>query len=1165
MIRRDHKEHEKKETLARKTYCVMFRRLVFVFLLTSMTAARSAAQEERGLGVKPPKSTASRDVSADPTADQPELILQTGHAQKVDSIAFSPDGKLLVSGSADSTIKIWDLQLGRELRTLSGHTGGVRAVLFGPDGKWIASGGVDGKLKIWDLASGKELKSLDAHSSSVNCLTVSRDGRFLATGGADTLIKIWDVSNWRDLSTLSGTVGWVTALQFSPVDAETLASGGADGTTRLWDVGGGKELREMTGHKKAVRALAFRPDGLTLASGSMDASVRLWQSPKGKKLQTIEGHSGAVLAMSFTPDGARLITGAADHTVRQYNAGGWTEASASGTAENLDLYEAVAFSSDGLYRAASSGDRTIELTRVGDSGARTLASYSNSVLAAAFSADGRWFATGNKDTTIKLWDVRAGREILTLSSNAGSVNAVAFSPSGDLLAAGSLGGAVRLWETASGRSIQVPLNQSGGVNALVFSPDGKRLVVGGGERVVKIWEVGTEQKPRILEGHASDVNALSVSHDGRWLASGAADGVVKIWDIETGRDAQSVSASVGAVNAVAFSPNGQKLATAGADRLLKIWNTTTWRAEIALAGHSAEIFAVAFSRNGETLASAGADKTVRLWDSATGQEKAALNGHSGPIHTLAFSANGFALASGGEDGSVRLWRAAGGALLASVVSMRSSSEWLVVAPNGLFDGSPSAWSQILWRFSNQTTHAAPVEIFFNEFFYPDLLAEILAGKTPRAAQNIAARDRRQPQVKLKWAGATSPGSTPIAERTVTVNIEIEEASPDATHPTGGGARDVRLFRNGSLVKVWHGDVVAPGKRSATLEVVIPIVAGENRLSAYAFNHDNIKSQDEILTIQGAENLKRKGTVYLLAVGINEYANPDFRLNYAVPDAQDFGDELARQQTRLARYEQIEIIPLFNGDAVKTNILAALGRLGRKNEALPAGAPRILEKLKPAEPEDLVMIYFAGHGVADEERFYFVPHDLGYTGKRKELGEVDLQNVFTHSVSDEELSRRLEEIDAGQVVLVIDACQSGQALEAEEKRRGPMNSKGLAQLTYEKGMNILTAAQSYQAALETSRLQHGYLTYALIEDGLKKMEADNAPHDSQVLLREWLDYAAERVPRMQDEKSHAERGLGLKPSGRSEEPKTARTDVQRPRVFYRRELEAQPLVIARSEK
>src|SRR5207249_4471997 len=177
-----------------------------------------------------------------------------------------------------------------------------------------------------------------------------------------------------------------------------------------------------------------------------------------------------------------------------------------------------------------------------------------------------------------------------------------------------------------------------------------------------------------------------------------------------------------------------------------------------------------------------------------------------------------------------------------------------------------------------------------------------------------------------------------------------------------------------------------------------------------------------------------------------------------------------------------------------------------------------------QPEDAVIIYYAGHGTAQGQHFYLIPHDLGYKGSRTELDQAGLTTILSHSISDIDIEEALQGLDAAHMLMVIDACNSGQALEAEEKRRGPMNSKGLAQLAYEKGMYILTAAQSYQAALEAEQLGHGYLTFALVEEGLKTAAADVQPKDGSVVVREWFDYATDRVPKMQEAKMRDTRNL-----------------------------------------
>jgi uncharacterized caspase-like protein len=250
--------------------------------------------------------------------------------------------------------------------------------------------------------------------------------------------------------------------------------------------------------------------------------------------------------------------------------------------------------------------------------------------------------------------------------------------------------------------------------------------------------------------------------------------------------------------------------------------------------------------------------------------------------------------------------------------------------------------------------------------------------------------------------------------------------------------------------------------------------------------------------------------------------------------------MKRQQSALKNFDDVKVISIKDEDATKENVLKAINGLALQ-----------------VQPEDVLIIYFAGHGTAQDNRFYLIPHDLGYEGSRTALDSAGLQAIHTHGISDLELENAVEGLDAAQIVMVIDACNSGQVLEAEDKRLGPMNSKGLAQLAYEKGMYILTAAQSYQAAQEATRLGHGFLTYALVEEGLKTAAADRDPKDGQVLLREWLDFATQRVPEIQEDdiKSRQLEREKSRMQGNS-------ADIQRPRVFYRRETERNPLVVAR---
>lgn len=1078
-------------------------------------------------------------------AQKPELVVQTGHSGTVTALALSGDGQWLASSSQDNSVKIWEVATGQEFRNLRGHKDGVNAVAWSRDSKLLASGGNDKTIKLWDVATGGLVATLEGHGGYINAVAFSPDGKTLVSCSTDRTIKIWDYAAGGLLRTVEAHADSVDVLAFSP-DGKMLASGGGDKMAKLWSTATWREIRSFPTGKGSVAALDFSPDGRTLAFSHNDTSengaslVNLHDVASGRRLRTLTIGTPYVFACAFSPDGKTLAVANEESEVRLWDAA--TGKPLRVLAGHKDAVKSLVYASDG--RLISGGfDSQIRVwdTNTGRT-ARLLAGYTSPLNATALSSDGKLLASGGEDYTVTLWRLAETQQPQRLAGHTNVVTAVAFSPDGKTLASGSVDYEIRLWRTEDGREIRRFKAHQGLVSSLAFSPDGKTFASGAFyEKTVKLWDSATGQTMLTLP-HTTDVNCVVFSPDGSLLAAAANDGVVRLWNAKTGVLQREFSTGevYKSVNSVAFSPDGQTVAAGGAE--VNLWDTSTGRrlrtlerqtvpGFIPFGYRSNAISPVAFSRDGKILAGGGLDGLISLWNPADGQPLRVLAGHRGNVASLAFTPDGRALFSGSDaDATLRLWDAGTGSELAQLITA-GPSEGLVITPDGLFDGAPAAWQKILWRFSPALRDVSPVEIFFNEFFYPNLLADLLDGKRPRATQNITQRDRRQPEVLLNLTDA--PGNA-TSNRIVTARISV-------TDP-GGGARDVRLFRNGSLVKVWRGDVMA-GQPRATLETRISLVAGTNHLTSYAFNRDNVKSRDATLNVTGAESLRRPATLYILAAGVNRYANHAFDLKYAAADARDLAAEVQRQQDTMKGFASVEVVPLIDAAATKQGFLAALQDLARK-----------------AQPEDTVLLFFAGHGLADGSRFYLIPHDLGYAGPRTAAGITPkLADIYAHGISDEELERALEPLDAGQILFIIDACNSGQALEAAEKRRGPMNSQGLAQLAYEKGMYILTAAQSYQAALEATQLGHGLLTYTLLEEGLKQGLADREPKDGNILTREWFNYATARVPQIQLEKMKVARQLVIV-EGDEKVQDVEKRKLQRPRLFYRREPEAAPFVV-----
>jgi WD40 repeat protein len=579
------------------------------------------------------------------------------------SLALSPDGRTLATGSLAGTLQLWDTATGRRLSPpLPAHKAGVWSLAFSPDGRALVSTGGDGVLRLWDPATpnatprqaGVDLPAVDIHFHP--------DGRSIALVLANGSIRLWDLTaGGRPAAPpLAGAaVRWLTAA-FS-ADGRALAAGGNDGTVQLWDAAGGLPLGPpQTGHTAAVTGLAFRPDGRSLVSAGADG-VLVFRDPRsGAPQQSLDSRLGPVAGLSFSGDSRALALAGLQGLVAVWDAearfplgepfrgriaptrrlalssGGETIATTSGPVAALWKRDAgvpfgtvVPLSPAGFRRAAFRRDAKafaalgaeLELWSLqGAAPQKAQLPAAQGVAALALDPAGRSLATGDAAGQVDLWDLTGPPRAHAVARHGGAVTALAFSGDGENLASGGADGAILVWQRRA-QSLRSRPAGGGAVRALAWSPAGALLAAGGEDGRIVFWHPLSSAPPRPLwRACPGPVSSLAFRPDGRLFAAGCANGSLRFLAFSDDDDEEPRETAVPGVEIpitrLAFSPDGKTLAVGRGEGTLLLYSVDkTEQILIAgpLRGHRGGLAALAFA-SPDTLLSVGLDGRLTRWD-----------------------------------------------------------------------------------------------------------------------------------------------------------------------------------------------------------------------------------------------------------------------------------------------------------------------------------------------------------------------------------------------------------------------------------------------------------------------------------------------------------------------------------------------------------------------
>jgi len=1100
--------------------------------------------------------------------DSVSVLLQSGHSGGVGALAYSPDARLLVSAGKDGVVKVIDVATGLVVNQTQACAYWLHAVVFIDADSVLLSCG-DGRVLRWRVAGvapptavlatpdGYTVR-LTAHPSRPDVF-VRMDNRLQVSAhttapGAPTL--------WQ--APAPGQIRITSTTQVEMIDANTVVVSSqtlSDLVIERRDVTTGQILSSVRPKgMTAFTSLAVNAGDVAYATGADFTQTDGSGGNRNVGINVVTGEyvdlhpalgDQFVSRLAFTPDGTLVGVGL-EQVIR------WTPGSLD---VQLSRIEHAFAPADGPVVFAGSSERIAWLTALGTiretplletggGGSETVAAPMG-VSSLAVSNDDSLLAIGSFNGVTHLWSLAEGKAIASGKLDTHDpIYSVYFKDNVDVLVASTAGKAY-IWNPISGvrREIadagQRPWDSwshnrlpsecfratksfgcgpprpmppiirgidderiEGSFEAAAYSKSGA-YVVGGEQNLMMLPLAQGGSSLDLRHNLTGEIHPriLAVSDDGTRIAFVQLNSsALELMSLPAGGDLQRTHFGE-PVTAFKFLPGSHtRLVVIQRNGTVLEIDTATGSVEPRAQADADSTLLLEVSRDSKYVAAAGFAGRIHIWDRSNGWRHSVLEGHTAGVMALSFLNTKPLLASGSGDGSIRLWNHVDATQLVQLQTFADGA-WLATDGDGFFDGPEEAWSHVLLRVANGPAVLKPNRLA-QLLFQPGLLRDAVRTTRTFKRSLVASADARANLTPSFLAQRRPPtvaiAGAPLIEAGVaTLRLRVTDR--------GHGMSDLRVFRNGTRVALAPGELSAgaPNAKEFVRTFPVRLAAGRNRIAAYAFDSVGVQSDEAVADIDYQPPAPRQAAVYALSVGIDLYDDADRikKLNYAETDAQAFDsslDEIFGTRSDIAQPIRHQRIP--GADASRQRILDTIEALSRCSHT---SVPTISDASFGAcpGPDDLVVIFFAGHGARLNERFLFLARDTN---------AGDEEALVSSSISDLDLERVLADIDARRVILIVDACHSGAIAADSGARVGPFNARGLAQLAYEKGIFVLGASQSYQAALEVERHQHGLLTYALVSEGLLARAADFSPVNGEIVDDEWVRFPITRVPQLHRE-------------------------------------------------
>lgn len=556
------------------------------------------------------------------STDGKEIGRLSGHHGQVSTLDFSSDGTLLASGSTDKSVKVWDVKSRKEIRTLTdGLSQGVYCVKFHPDGKKIGTASWDftrapfrvyGFAAIHDLETGKRLNRFEGTAHPLSSIDFSSDGKKLLTGDWGMLLQILDVDSGRQLVKIDiddrDDYRAIQSVAFSP-DESRFCAVGKDNRIRAYSTSSGELLRTIEsweGHIKDVNTVAYSPDGKYFATGSADLAIIVWDADTFRKVNEFLGHTAPVSSLSFSPDSKTLYSASRDNTVKAWD----VERHRRTT---FDVMQSGPWSApvspDGLIFAAAGSDAEIGIWKT--TGEKIGAIPNESGNYAAFSSDGSYLVVGNHTPQVILWDLRSMQEVRRYNGHTNSIFSVDISAAKKLIVSGSSDKSVRVWNLHDTVVVKEFQFEKIRPQYVKFSPSGAILAAGATDGSITVWETTGWKKIAEMK-NSGGVTNLAFSADGSMLLAGGDKGICTVWDMKKFLRLHELKEHAAFVFGTGFHPDNSRIVTSSYDQSVKIWDTKTGECVLTIRNFPKELYTASFFNGGKSVLVTQTDGVVHI-------------------------------------------------------------------------------------------------------------------------------------------------------------------------------------------------------------------------------------------------------------------------------------------------------------------------------------------------------------------------------------------------------------------------------------------------------------------------------------------------------------------------------------------------------------------------